>query len=130
VSSMCRPVRGSSRSTGCALKAWDFDDDRKNDIAVFTRGTVGNIYVAFSDDAKFVGSAQKWQEYLAANDELPEPATSTVTVKPDIITYTRGTVEPCTSPSPPIRTSAGARHWHGNFAFSPEVPVPRAIVIQ
>ena len=107
----------------------DFNGDGKDDIAVFTRGTAGDVYVALSDGTKFVGNAVKWHEYFAANDEIPGTGDFNGDGKDDIITYTRGTagdVYVSLSTGTKFDTSSP---WHANFAFNSEVPVPRGIAI-
>jgi V8-like Glu-specific endopeptidase len=107
----------------------DFNGDGKDDIAVFTRGTTADVYVALSDGTKFVGSAQKWQEYFAANDEIPGTGDFDGDGKADIITYTRGTAGDVYVSKSTGTSFAASSPWHGNFAFNTEVPVPRAIAI-
>jgi V8-like Glu-specific endopeptidase len=107
----------------------DFNGDGKADIAVFTRGTAGDVFVALSDGTKFVGLSAKWHEYFAANDELPGTGDFNGDGKDDIVTFTRGTAGDVY-----VALSTGAKFdasapWHGNFAFTTEVPVPRAIPI-
>jgi hypothetical protein len=51
----------------------DFTGDGKDDIAVFTRGTGADVFVAPSDGGKFVGTSVKWHDGFAFNDEVPAP---------------------------------------------------------
>lgn len=107
----------------------DFNGDGKDDIATFTRGTAGDVFVALSDGTKFVGNSIKWHEYFAANDEMPGTGDFNGDGKDDVVTFTRGTAGDVY-----VALSTGAKFdasapWHGNFAFNTEVPVPRAIAI-
>nr|WP_239071959.1 FG-GAP-like repeat-containing protein [Amycolatopsis sp. SID8362] len=107
----------------------DFNGDGKDDIATFTRGTAGDVFVALSDGTKFVGNSIKWHEYFAANDEMPGTGDFNGDGKDDAITFTRGTAgDVYVALSTGAKFDAGTA-WHGNFAFNTEVPVPRAIAI-
>ncbi|MGH7601919.1 MAG: FG-GAP repeat domain-containing protein, partial [bacterium] len=51
--------------------AGDFNGDGKDDIATFTRGSTADVYVALSDGGKFVGTADKWNDWFCQKDEVP-----------------------------------------------------------
>ncbi|MGW3993454.1 FG-GAP-like repeat-containing protein [Amycolatopsis sp. NPDC004772] len=107
----------------------DFNGDGKDDIVVFARGEGADVYVALSDGTKFTGSGVKWHEFFAYGDEIPAVGDFTGDGKADIATFTRGT-----SADVYVSVSTGTKFgtssaWHGDFAFTSEVPVPRAIAI-
>ncbi|MEU4250802.1 VCBS repeat-containing protein [Amycolatopsis sp. NPDC026612] len=106
----------------------DFNGDGKDDIAVFVRGTAGDVYVSLSDGTKF-GTSALWHDYFGIADEVPATGDFNGDGKDDIATFVRGTAGDVY-----VSLSTGAKFdtssaWHGNFAFNSEVPVPRAIPI-
>jgi Trypsin/FG-GAP-like repeat/FG-GAP repeat len=52
----------------------DFNGDGKADVAVFTRGDLGDVFVSLSDGTKFVREAWKWHDYFAIGNEIPLPS--------------------------------------------------------
>jgi hypothetical protein len=108
----------------------DFNGDGKDDIAVFTRGSASDVFVATSDGTKFVGTNVKWHDHFAANDEIPAVGDFNGDGKDDIATFTRGTAADVY-----VATSDGAKFvgdsvkWHDSFAYNTEVPSPRTITI-
>ncbi|WIV57051.1 FG-GAP-like repeat-containing protein [Amycolatopsis nalaikhensis] len=108
----------------------DFTGDGKDDIAVFTRGTAADVYVATSDGTKFVGTTVKWHDHFAANDEIPAVGDFTGDGKDDIATFTRGTAaDVYVATSDGTKFAGDSVKWHDNFAYNSEVPAPRAITI-
>ncbi|WP_020644710.1 FG-GAP-like repeat-containing protein [Amycolatopsis balhimycina] len=101
----------------------DFNGDGKDDIAVFTRGTGGDVYVALSDGTKFVGNSVKWHDNFAFNDEIPAIGDFNGDGKDDIATFTRGTTSDVY-----VATSDGTKFvgnsvkWHDHFAAGSEIP--------
>jgi hypothetical protein len=108
----------------------DFNGDGKDDIAVFTRGTASDVFVATSDGTKFTGTSLKWHDHFAAGSETPAVGDFTGDGKDDIATFTRGTAADVY-----VATSDGTKFvgdsikWHDAFAYNSEVPLPRAITI-
>ncbi len=49
----------------------DFDGDGDGDIARFTRGTTGDVYVALSDRTKFNAMTVKWHDNFCYGTETP-----------------------------------------------------------
>ncbi|EOD70078.1 aqualysin 1, partial [Amycolatopsis vancoresmycina DSM 44592] len=81
-----------------------------------------------SDGTKF-GASSIWHEYFGIADEIPATGDFDGDGKDDIATFVRGTAGDVY-----VSLSTGAKFgasspWHGNFAFTSEVPVPRAIPI-
>lgn len=66
--------------------AGDFNGDGKDDIATFTRGSTADVFVALSDGGKFVGTADKWNDWFCQKDEVPVVARSR-SIKPAFQTY-------------------------------------------
>ncbi|MFC3454243.1 FG-GAP-like repeat-containing protein [Amycolatopsis speibonae] len=108
----------------------DFDGDGKDDIAVFTRGTAADVYVALSNGARFVGNGVKWHENFAFGAELPAVGDFTGDGKADIVTYTRGTgADVYVGSSDGSKFVGASVLWHGDFGFGDEVLVPRAFAL-
>ncbi|WP_244210868.1 FG-GAP-like repeat-containing protein [Amycolatopsis kentuckyensis] len=100
----------------------DFNGDGKDDIAVFTRGTSGDVYVALSDGTKFVGSGAKWHDYFSVGSEVPAIGDFNGDGKDDIATFVRGTAgDVYVAFSDGTKFGAGAL-WHDYFGISSEVP--------
>jgi hypothetical protein len=108
----------------------DFNGDGKADVATFTRGSAADVYVATSDGTKFTGNGVLWDDYFAANSEIPAVGDFNGDGKDDIATFTRGTTADVY-----VATSDGTKFvgdsikWHDAFAYNSEVPLPRAITI-
>ena len=49
----------------------DFNGDGKDDIATFTRGNRGDVYVALSSGQDFRGTGQKWHDWFCIGSEVP-----------------------------------------------------------
>ena len=108
----------------------DFDGDGKDDIAVFTRGTTADVYVALSNGVKFVGNGVRWHGNFALGAEVPAIGDFTGDGKADIATYTRGTTADVYAATSDGGQFVGASvQWHGSFAFGEEVPLPRAFAL-
>ncbi|MFJ1763951.1 FG-GAP-like repeat-containing protein [Amycolatopsis sp. NPDC088138] len=101
----------------------DFNGDGKDDIAVFTRGTAGDVFVALSDGTKFAGDGVKWHDNFAFNDEVPAIGDFNGDGKADIATFTRGTASDVF-----VALSDGTKFvgttvkWHDHFTIDGEVP--------
>ncbi len=65
----------------------DVNGDGKADIVVFTRGTLGDVYVALSSGAGF-GASAKWHDWFAVGGELPRIGDFNGDGKADIATFT------------------------------------------
>ncbi|WP_406628853.1 FG-GAP-like repeat-containing protein [Amycolatopsis sp. WGS_07] len=108
----------------------DFNGDGKDDIAVFTRGPAGDVFVALSDGTKFTGTSVKWHDNFAFNDEIPAIGDFNGDGKDDIATFTRGDAgDVFVSLSDGGQFTGISVKWHDNFAFNNEVPAPRAITV-
>ncbi|HEX6342088.1 glucosaminidase domain-containing protein [Umezawaea sp.] len=51
----------------------DFDGDGKDDVVTFTRGDVGDVYVALSNGSGFAGDGVLWHDFFAIGAEIPAP---------------------------------------------------------
>ena len=51
----------------------DFNGDGKDDVVTFTRGDVGDVYVALSNGSGFVGDGVLWHDFFAIGAEIPAP---------------------------------------------------------
>ncbi len=68
----------------------DFNGDGRADIATFTRGSTGDVYVATSDGTKFVGTAVKWSDDFAAGSAVPMVGDFDCNGVDDIVSFERG----------------------------------------
>ncbi|MBC7778275.1 MAG: FG-GAP repeat protein [Phycisphaerae bacterium] len=69
----------------------DFNGDGKDDIATFTRGTTGDVFVALSTGAAFDGTGVKWHDLFCIGVEIPIVGRFNGDNKSDLATFTRGT---------------------------------------
>jgi hypothetical protein len=100
----------------------DFNGDGRDDIATFTRGSTGDVFVALSDGTQFVGDGIKWHDQFALNTEVPEVGDFNGDGRDDIATFTRadnGKVYVGLSTGTGF---LGGAVWHNHFSLNEEVP--------
>jgi hypothetical protein len=68
----------------------DFNGDGCDDIATFTRGSTGDVFVALSNGHTFVGSGIRWHDSFAFDKEVPAVGDFNGDGRDDIATFTRG----------------------------------------
>jgi subtilisin family serine protease len=101
----------------------DFNGDGRDDIATFTRGGTGDVFVATSTGSSFSGTSVKWHDWFAAFSEIPSVGDVNADGRDDLVTFTRGSTGDAY-----VATSTGsgftgtAVKWHDSFAFGGEVP--------
>ncbi|MFC4014115.1 DUF2961 domain-containing protein [Nonomuraea purpurea] len=100
----------------------DFDGDGKDDIATFTRGDSGDVWVALSTGSGFAG-ARKWHDRFAIGQEIPAVGDFDGDGKDDIATFTRGEAGDVfvALSSGSVFRQDGWR-WHDHFAIGSETP--------
>ncbi|MDQ1644947.1 MAG: hypothetical protein QOJ50_1131, partial [Cryptosporangiaceae bacterium] len=113
----------SLATDGVSSASGDFNGDGRKDIATFTRGGSGDVYVALSNGSSFVGTGWKWHDNFAFNRELPLVGDFNGDGRDDIATFTRGS-----SADVYVALSTGSSFvgtgwkWHDWFAANNEIP--------
>jgi hypothetical protein len=100
----------------------DFNGDRKDDIATFTKGPAADVYVALSTGSSFVGTGVKWHDFFAVGAETPAVGDFNGDGRDDIVTFTRGAaadVYVALSTGSSFR-GTGVK-WHDYFAVGSEL---------
>ncbi|MEU7854344.1 FG-GAP-like repeat-containing protein [Nonomuraea sp. NPDC049141] len=100
----------------------DFDGDGRDDIATFTRGDSGDVWVALSTGSGFAGS-RKWHDHFGLGTEIPLTGDFDGDGRDDIATFTRGDradVYVALSSGSVFRQDGWL--WHQNFAVGNETP--------
>ncbi|WP_158888834.1 FG-GAP-like repeat-containing protein [Amycolatopsis anabasis] len=101
----------------------DFNGDGKDDIATFTRGDSGKVYVSLSDGTKFVQDGWKWHDHFALGNEIPAVGDFNGDGKADIATFTRAdSGKVYVSLSDGGQFVQDAWKWHDHFALGNEIP--------
>jgi hypothetical protein len=101
----------------------DFNGDGKDDIAVLTRGTTGDVYIATSDGTKFVGDGVKWHDNFAFNSEIPAVGDFNGDGKDDLVVFTRGSAaDAFVATSDGTKFAGTSAKWHDHFAANDEIP--------
>lgn len=101
----------------------DFNGDGKDDLAVFTRGTVGDVYVHLGKaDSTFEGPV-RWHDYFCLGSEVPVVADFNGDGRDDIATFTRGaTADVYGALSTGFIFSGTGLLWHADFCPGDAVP--------
>ncbi|HEX2131094.1 MAG TPA: DUF2961 domain-containing protein [Actinophytocola sp.] len=101
----------------------DFDGDGRDDVAVFTGGAQGDVYVSLSNGVAFVQEAWRWHDHFAIGDELAGTGDVNGDGRDDIVTFTRGdAADVYVSLSDGGRFVQNAWRWHDFFAIDGEAP--------
>jgi hypothetical protein len=100
----------------------DVNGDGRDDAVVFTRGTLGDVYVSLSDGTRFVQNAWLWHDYFALNTEIPFTGDVNGDGLADIITFTRGDLADVYVALSTGSGFAPAAKWHDYFAIGTEFP--------
>jgi hypothetical protein len=101
----------------------DFDGDGRDDIATFTRGQAGDVYVALSTGSSFAGTAVKWHDWFAIGSEVPAVGDFNGDGLDDVATFTRGDAGDVYVATSTGSSFAGtAVKWHDWFAVGGEWP--------
>jgi hypothetical protein len=102
--------------------AGDFNGDGRDDIASFTRGTTGDVFVATSDGSRFDRTPDQWHDNFASGAAIPAVGDFNGDGKDDIASFTRGSAGDVY-----VALSDGSRFgpavkWHDSFAYGDEIP--------
>ncbi|MFN0016178.1 MAG: FG-GAP-like repeat-containing protein [Saprospiraceae bacterium] len=102
----------------------DFNGDGMDDIATFTRGNTGDVYVALSDGSKFNGTGLKWHDAFCIGSEIPLVGDFNGDGKDDIATFTRGTAaDVFVALSDGSKFNGTGLKWHDAFCMGSEIPL-------
>ncbi|GAB3456404.1 DUF2961 domain-containing protein [Actinophytocola sediminis] len=101
----------------------DFDGDGRDDVAVFTGGAQGDVFVSLSNGVAFVQEAWLWHDNFAIGTELAGTGDVNGDGRDDVVTFTRGTTaDVYVSLSDGGRFVQNAWLWHDFFAQNAELP--------
>jgi hypothetical protein len=104
--------------------AGDFNGDGMDDIATFSQGSTGYVYVALSNGARFLGQGgdNLWNKWFSPAGETPGVGDFNGDGRDDIVTFTQGSAAVVyVGLSTGAQFSAGTK-WHNHFSGSGEVP--------
>jgi len=102
----------------------DFNGDGKDDIATFTGGKAGDVYVALSNGSKFTGTGIKWHDSFCLGKETPLIGDFNGDGKDDIATFTAGnTGDVYVAKSNGSKFIGTGIKWHDEFCYGSEQPV-------
>ena len=99
----------------------DFNNDRRDDLVAFTRGTSADIWVALSTGASF-GNAVRWHSNFVAGDQVPGVGDFNGDGFDDIAMFTRGAAADVYVALSNGSSFGQARLWHSFFAVGDELP--------
>ncbi|MBA3490363.1 MAG: VCBS repeat-containing protein [Longispora sp.] len=106
----------------------DFNGDGKADLATFTRGNTGDVYVALSNGSGFTGTGVKWHDWFSINNEIPGVGDFNGDGRDDLVTFTRGSAaDVYVALSTRSSFSGTSVKWHDFFAVNNEIPQPGMI---
>jgi hypothetical protein len=100
----------------------DFNGDGFDDIATFTQGTTGDVWVALSNGASLFGYSSVWHDSFAFGTEVPEIGDFNGDGFDDIVTFLRGSSGDVIVSLSNGSTFSQSYHWHYDFAFGTAIP--------
>ncbi|WP_154814281.1 DUF2961 domain-containing protein [Actinophytocola xinjiangensis] len=101
----------------------DFDGDGRDDVAVFTGGAQGDVFVSLSNGVAFVQEVWLWHNNFAIGTEVAGAGDVNGDGRDDVITFTRGDqADVYVSLSDGGRFVQNAWRWHDHFALGEETP--------
>jgi len=111
--------------------AGDFNGDGKDDLATFTRGSAGDVYVAVSTGTSFSGQGNKWHDYFGIGNEIPMAGDFNADGKTDIAVFAHDTKTGDGRGDVYVALSTGAtfgagQKWHEWFCILDEIPTAQA----
>ncbi|WP_170324040.1 FG-GAP repeat domain-containing protein [Cryptosporangium phraense] len=109
-------------SEGFVGRAGDYDGDGRDDVASFTRGRAGDVYVARSTGTRFAGIGDLWSSSFAFWSQVPLAGDFDGDGKSDVAAFARGDL-----PSVAVALSTGrsfgpSRAWLTSFAPGSAIP--------
>ncbi|WP_232837440.1 DNRLRE domain-containing protein [Lentzea terrae] len=94
----------------------DFNGDGRDDVAAFTRGTDGAVWVALSDGTKFASTPVKWHTTFARGTEMPAVGDVNGDDKDDIVAFAGGDAADVFVALSDGTNFGSAAKWHDDFA--------------
>ncbi len=109
-------------ATSKARLASDVNADGRDDAVVFTQGTLGDVYVSFSDGGRFVQDGWKWHDWFAPAGEVAHTGDVNGDGRADIVTFTRGAAADVYVALSDGSSFGPGVKWHDFFAVGTEMP--------
>ena len=102
----------------------DFNGDNRDDIVVFTRGSLCDAYVALSTGSSFVPTPGiKWHDLFTCGTEIPVVGDFNGDNRDDVALFNRGiTGDVLVSLSNGVQFGPATTLWHGAMGFGTEIP--------
>lgn len=107
---------------GFAGRAGDFDGDGRDDVAAFTRGAGGDVYVARSTGTRFDGIGDLWSEGFALWSQVPLAGDFDGDGRSDVAAFARGNKPTVSVVLSTGRSFGPASVWSTSLA--PDAAVP------
>ncbi|MFI5958170.1 FG-GAP repeat domain-containing protein [Cryptosporangium sp. NPDC051539] len=102
--------------------AGDYDGNGQDDVASFTRGRAGDVYVARSTGSRFAGIGDLWSSSFAFWSQIPLAGDFDGDGKSDVAAFARGDKPSVTVALSTGRSFAPAQEWLTPFAPGSAIP--------
>jgi hypothetical protein len=105
---------------GEVMRTGDFNGDRKDDLAVFTKGSTADVLVQTSTGSRF-NSSSTWHTFFSPNAEVPFVGDFNADGFDDIVTFTLGSNADAWVALSNGRSFGASSVWHQFFGLTGEV---------
>ncbi|HEY0639995.1 MAG TPA: VCBS repeat-containing protein [Pseudonocardiaceae bacterium] len=99
----------------------DFNGDGRDDIVVFTHGSLADVHVALSTGSAFAASS-KWHDFFSLGGEVPAVGDVNGDGRDDIITFTRNSLADVHVALSTGSSFTASAKWHDFFGLAGEHP--------